>query len=161
MIKKILLGLAVIFIILQFFRIDKSVPEVDFSKDFLVNHTPPAHIKLIIEDTCYDCHSYKTNYPWYSQIAPVSWWMQGHIDHGRGELNFSKWTDYNARRADRKLEEAAEMILNGEMPLPSYTYGHWDADLSKEQREELAEWFEQIRKEVNVVQTDTSATDSN
>jgi hypothetical protein len=148
MIKKILLGLAVIFIILQFFRIDKSVPETDSSKDFLTLYSPPTQVKAVIEDTCYDCHSYKTNYPWYSTIAPVSWWMQDHIDHGREELNFSTWADYNLRRADHKLEEAAEMVLNEEMPLPSYTYGHWDANLSETQKNELAMWFEKLRTEI-------------
>jgi len=150
MIKKIILGLAIIFIVLQFFRIDKSVPEVDATKDFLSQYNPPSEIKAIIEDTCYDCHSYKTTYPWYSQIAPVSWWLQGHIDHAREELNFSTWADYNTKRADHKLEEAAEMVLNEEMPLPSYTYAHWDANLSKDQREAMAGWFEQLREEMKV-----------
>jgi len=150
MIKKIILGLAIIFIVLQFFRIDKSVPEVDAKKDFLTVYTPPVQVKAIIEDTCYDCHSYKTQYPWYSNIAPVSWWLAGHIDHGRGELNFSTWTDYNDRRADHKLEEAAEMVLNGEMPLPSYTYAHWDANLSEDQKTAMADWFEQLREEIKM-----------
>ncbi|MEP1151810.1 MAG: heme-binding domain-containing protein [Balneola sp.] len=148
MIKKILLGLAVIFIILQFFRIDKSVPETDPSKDFLTLHSPPTQVKAVIEDTCYDCHSYKTNYPWYSNIAPVSWWLQDHIDHGREELNFSTWADYSTNRADHKLEEAAEMVLSEEMPLPSYTYSHWDANLTDDQKNELAMWFEKLRTEM-------------
>lgn len=148
MIKKIVLGLAVVFIILQFFRIDKSVPEIDSSKDFLAITNPPTQVKMILEDTCYDCHSYKTKYPWYSNIAPVSWWLQDHVEHGRDELNFSTWGDYNARRADHKLEEASEMVLNEEMPLPSYTYAHWDADLSEDQKTAMASWFDQLREEM-------------
>lgn len=148
MIKKIVLGLAVVFIILQFFRIDKSVPDVDPSKDFLSVYAPPTQVKTIIEETCYDCHSYKTKYPWYSNIAPVSWWLKDHIDHGRDELNFSTWADYNTRRADHKLEEAAEMVLSEEMPLPSYTYAHWDAKLSEDQKTAVSDWFEQLRAEM-------------
>jgi hypothetical protein len=148
MFKKILLGLAVIFIIIQFFRIDRSVPEIDPNKDFLTIHTPTSEVGMIIKETCYDCHSYQTKYPWYSNIAPVSWWLKDHIEEGREELNFSTWADYNTRRADHKLEEAVEMVLNEEMPLPSYTYAHWDANLSEDQREALANWFEQIREEI-------------
>jgi hypothetical protein len=148
MIKKILLGLAVVFIIIQFFRIDKTVPETDPSKDFLTLHSPPTQVKAIIQNSCYDCHSYQTEYPWYSNIAPVSWWLQDHIEEGRDELNFSNWGDYNARRADHKLEEAAEMVLSEEMPLPSYTYAHWDANLNEEEQTAMAEWFEQLRVEL-------------
>ncbi len=145
MIKKILLGLAVVFIVLQFFRIDKSVPDVDPTKDFLASHSPPENLKLIVKTACYDCHSYKTKYPWYSNIAPLSWWIQEHIDHGREELNFSTWTDYRPKRADHKLEEAAEMVLSKEMPLPSYLRGHPEARLTVEQRTILADWFEEVR----------------
>lgn len=149
MTKKIVLGLAVVFIILQFFRIDKTVPVVEASGDFMNIHNPPNDIATILKTACYDCHSYKTKYPWYSNIAPVSWWIQEHIDHGREELNFSTWIDYSERRADHKLEEAAELVLNEEMPLPSYLRGHPEARLTAEQRTMLADWFEELRIQAN------------
>lgn len=146
--SKILLGLALLLIVLQFFGPDTSVPEYDGSKDLLTIHQPPQKISAIIQSACYDCHSYQTNYPWYSSIVPVSWWLQDHIDEGRDEFNLSLWADYPAERADHKLEEAVELVDEEEMPLPSYTWIHSDARLSDQERRELSEWFTSLRDEL-------------
>tara|TARA_R110002049_G_scaffold228405_1_gene400548 strand:- start:170 stop:652 length:483 start_codon:yes stop_codon:yes gene_type:complete len=145
MIKKILLALAVILIIMQFFTIDKSVPETNPAIDFMNVTSPTSEVATILKNGCYDCHSYNTKYPWYSNVAPVSWWVKDHIDHGRDELNFSLWGSYSAKRADHKLEESSEMVLEEEMPLPSYTWIHGDAKLSTEERTLLANWFDELR----------------
>lgn len=146
--SKILLGLALLLIVLQFFGPDTSVPEFDGSKDFLLVHQPQQEISAIIQSACYDCHSYQTNYPWYSSIVPVSWWLQDHIDEARDELNLSLWTDYPADRADHKLEEAIELIEAEEMPLPSYTWIHADARLSDQERRKLSAWFTSLREDL-------------
>lgn len=146
--SKILLGLALLLIVLQFFGPDTSVPEYDASKNFLTIHQPSQEIAAIIQSTCYDCHSYETTYPWYSNIEPVSWWLQNHINEGRDEFNLSLWADYPADRADHKLEEAIELVDAKEMPLPSYTWIHSDARLSDQQRRELSSWFTSLREEI-------------
>lgn len=148
MVKKILLGLAVVFVILQFFRIDKENPAADPSLDFMTLTNPPAEVATILKTACYDCHSHKTEYPWYTNVAPLSWWIADHINHGRGELNFSEWANYSYKRADHKLEEGVEMVEDHEMPLPSYTWAHGDARLSDEQRELLIDWFSDLRSEM-------------
>lgn len=145
MIQKSLTVLLIIFVGLQFFQIDKVNPDSDPNLDFINRTNPPEHIKGMLKTACYDCHSYQTKYPAYTYIQPLAWWIKDHIDHGRGELNFSKWGEYSTNRADHKLEEAAEYTLNEEMPLPSYTYAHGDARLTDTQRKELADWFEQQR----------------
>jgi hypothetical protein len=146
--SKILLGLALLLIVLQFFAPDTSVPEFDGSKDFLTTHQPSQEISDIIKSACYDCHSYQTNYPWYSTIVPVSWWLQDHIDEARDEFNLSLWTDYPADRADHKLEEAIELVEAEEMPLPSYTWVHSDARLSNQERQKLSAWFTSLREDL-------------
>ena len=77
----------------------------------------PITRDLVVE-ACFDCHSNQVVWPWYSNIAPVSWWVQEHVDEGRSELNFSEW-DRNQEEAN----ESAETVLEGEMP-PSY-YKPW------------------------------------
>jgi hypothetical protein len=67
---------------------------------------------------CFDCHSNQVVWPWYSNIAPISWWVQDHVVEGRSELNFSEWD-----RNQEEAYEAAETVLEGEMP-PSY-YKPW------------------------------------
>ncbi len=143
--KKIILALIVIFVIMQFFRIDKSTPEIDASKDFITITNPSAEVKEILTNTCYDCHSFETKYPWYSNVAPVSWWTKKHVNEGREELNFSVWGEYSAKKADHKLEECVEEVEEGEMPLESYTITHGDAKLTNEQKELLEVFFNGLR----------------
>ncbi|MEQ8524791.1 heme-binding domain-containing protein [Gracilimonas sp.] len=146
---KIFAGLFLMLIILQFFGPDTSSPATDPSKDFITNAQPPEQVSSILKSACYDCHSYQTKYPWYSNIEPVSWWLQDHIDEGRDEFNMSLWADYSTRRADHKLEEAIELVEEEEMPLPSYTWIHGDARLTSEQRQTLIEWFTTLRTEIS------------
>lgn len=155
--KYSLLILLVIFIVIQFFGIDKSVPEYDESGDFLSVYEPPAQVEEIFRTACYDCHSYATVYPWYSNIQPVGWWLQDHIEHGRDEMNLSLWEDYSVGDADHLLEEMVEMVGEEEMPLPSYTWAHADARLTDEQREELTTWVGNLRESLQQ-SADTSAT---
>lgn len=135
-------------VIIQFFRIDKSIPKYNKNKDLISLTNPPEQIETLLKSSCYDCHSYETNYPWYSNIAPISWWIGHHIDEGREHLNFSEWGNYTAKKAEHKLEECAEETEEGEMPLSSYTITHSDAKLTHEEIELLEEWFESEREKV-------------
>ena len=82
---------------------------------------------------CGDCHSNQTAWPWYSRIAPMSWLIASDVAEGRGRLNVSEW---NGRQ--RSADEAAEVVLEGEMPLPTYLIMHPNARLSEEERQALA-----------------------
>ena len=143
--KRILLGLLAILILIQLIPVDRSVPELDGRQDFLTMTSPSAEIATLVQDACYDCHSYKTKYPWYAKVAPVKFTIQRHIDHGRSELNFSLWGTYESSRADHKLEECAEEVREAHMPLESYVNMHPEAALTDEQRETLARWFDSLR----------------
>ncbi|MBM3944935.1 MAG: cytochrome C, partial [SAR202 cluster bacterium] len=82
---------------------------------------------------CFDCHSNESVWPWYSTIAPVSWLVYKDVVDGREHLNFSEW--------DRRQEadEAAEAVLEGEMPAGMYTWTHPDVRLSAADRAALAQ----------------------
>lgn len=140
-VKYIFVGLLVVFVIMQFFRIDKTNPKVEKTKDFIAITQPSADVEKMLRSACYDCHSNETKYPWYSNVAPVSWFLKDHIDEGREHLNFSVWGDYSEKKANHKLDECAEEVEEKEMPLDSYTWTHGDAKLSDAQRETLATWF--------------------
>lgn len=126
---------------IQFIRIDYSHPPIDPSKDFQTIAQPPAEVMSTLKSACYDCHSYETRYPWYSQVAPVSWWLGNHIREGREHLNFSTIGNLDAEDLRHQMEEAAENIREKEMPLKSYTWAHADARLSDTQRALLAQWL--------------------
>ena len=143
-VKKVLIFLLVVLVIMQFFRIDKTNPKVEKAKDLIAITNPPAVIEKMLRSACYDCHSNETKYPWYSNVAPVSWVLADHIKEGREYLNFSKWGDYSEDKANHKLHECEEEVEHKEMPIKGYTLTHGDADLSDEQREKLADWFKSI-----------------
>ena len=146
MVRKILMVLFVILALIQFIRIDKTPHEIDITMDFtssMVNTDP--EVLQLIRNACYDCHSYETKYPWYTNIAPVSWWINGHIDHGREELNFSEWHTYEPKRQSHKMEECVEHVKKEKMPLTSYTWIHPEARLSDAQREKLVWFFDSLR----------------
>ena len=97
-------------------------------------------MKAILRRACYDCHSHETHWPWYSRIAPISWWVVEHVDHGRGDLNFSEWPNFDFEAQQIEFLDIAEQVENGEMPLPNYLILHRDARLSDEDRRILLEW---------------------
>ncbi|MCB0761247.1 MAG: heme-binding domain-containing protein [Flavobacteriales bacterium] len=139
--KKILLALLVILIGIQFIRVDKSVPKYRPSNDFIVSIAADGPAAVKFKEACYDCHSYETTYPWYFNIAPVSWWLKGHINGGRKHLNFSEWAAYSDDDRAHALKEMQEEIEEKHMPLGSYTWTHPEARLSDEDRAMLITWL--------------------
>lgn len=83
---------------------------------------------------CYDCHSNETVWPWYSNVAPVSWRVISHTNEGRESLNFSEW---NVPQED--AHEAAESVRDGSMPLRVYLLTHAEARLSDQEKALLAQ----------------------
>ncbi len=144
MIKKILLLLLVLLILGQLIRIDKSVPDTDAQLDLFAMHDAPADIKAMVKGACYDCHSYETVYPWQTEIAPVSWWIKGHIKNGRLNTNFSEWGSYDKNKRKYKGEECSEVLEDLRMPPKSYRFMHTAAQLSEDDRKKLADWFRKL-----------------
>jgi hypothetical protein len=147
--KTILLILVGLLVVAQFIPSDRSVPTVEPGADFLTAVDAPPAIATLIKNACYDCHSYQSEYPWYAKVAPLSFWIQGHINGGRKHLNFSDWTSYPAEKAAHKLEECFEEVQERHMPMKSYTWLHPEAKLSDEQVSALAQWFQQLYRSEN------------
>jgi len=137
------ISLAVIgaFAVMQLFPIDKTNPPSDPAKDFITIENPPSPIADLMKNACYDCHSYHTEYPWYTNVQPVGWWIQGHYRGAREELNFSEWSNYNAKRKAHKMKEASEEVEGRDMPLKSYVNMHPEAKLSDEEVKMLVDYF--------------------
>ncbi|AKA33740.1 heme-binding domain-containing protein [Flagellimonas lutaonensis] len=144
--KKIAVALLVVLVVMQFIRPDKNQTDnPDYVAVFEAETSPSEEVKKILKQSCYDCHSDHTEYPWYNNIAPVSYWLADHIDHGKGHLDFSDWQNYDAEKKDHKLEEIVEEVKEGEMPLKEYTWTHSEARLTKEQREMITTWAQAAR----------------
>jgi hypothetical protein len=144
MVKKVLkitvLVLAVLFVALQFFRPDHANPPENAAETLESSTAVPDDVKMILSRSCADCHSNRTIYPWYSNVSPFSWFLDNHIRDGRRELNLSVWNTYEARKKIRKLDEICEQVESGDMPLPSYLWIHWDAEMKRGEAETLCNW---------------------
>ena len=134
-----------LFLLIQSFRFAKTAEAFDPAKDFTTLTFANAEVAHTLKIACYDCHSNQPTYPWYSNIAPISWWMQNHIDEGGHHLNFSEWGTYSEKRKDHKLEECIEMVEESEMPMASYTWMHKEAKLTDAQKLQLIEYFKAVK----------------
>lgn len=102
--------------------------------------TVPDSVSPILRRSCYDCHSNETRWPWYSRVAPSSWFVSRHVEKGRSELNFSEWPHFDFEEQERAMHEIQEEIEDQEMPLKSYLLLHPDARLSDADRKVLLRW---------------------
>lgn len=139
--SKILLGLVAVFVIIQFFPIEKNQSDDELysiSKKYEV----PEKVASILKVACNDCHSNHTDYPWYSKIQPVAWWLADHVKEGKRELNFSNFITRPVAVQNKKFDEIAKEVEEKEMPLGAYTaLGlHSGANLTDDQRKTLVNW---------------------
>ncbi len=141
LLKKLVYVVAIILVIIQFIRPAKNEGEAlgpqDISKAVSVSDT----VMQILKTSCFDCHSNRTQYPWYTYIQPLGFWTTHHVNEGKEELNFSEFASYTAKRQMKKFKEMGEQLKEKEMPLFSYTIIHRNAVLTPEQITILNSWI--------------------
>ena len=140
--KVILLVLAAGVIVIQFFRPERNLGERKGEGDLLEVQELPSKLAGLLEAACYDCHSNHTNYPWYSRMAPFSWYLHAHIRHGKDQVNFSQYGDLDTLARIALLSEICEVVESGTMPLRSYTLIHPEARMDDADAEALCLWTE-------------------
>ncbi|MEX0315760.1 MAG: heme-binding domain-containing protein [Allomuricauda sp.] len=144
--KKAAIFLLIVLIGMQFYRPGKNEADLKtYVAAFESETSPSEEVKVILKTACYDCHSSNTRYPWYNNIAPISYWLDHHIEEGKEHLDFSEWESYTVKKKDHKLEELIEEVEEGEMPLNSYTWTHQDARLTEDQKKLLMDWAKKAR----------------
>jgi hypothetical protein len=120
---------------------NNEVLETDFTKTFTV----PTNIQNLLKNSCYDCHSNNTNYPWYNKIQPVSWFLEHHIKEGKKELNFSEFGGYSERRQKSKIKSIISQVRDDEMPLWTYTLIHRDTKLSEDDKKLITNYLNELK----------------
>lgn len=145
LLKNIVFAFLLLFGIAQFFGPEKNEGSLESVNAFLAETNPPENVKAILQESCFDCHSNSTRYPWYNNITPINYWLADHVKDGKKHLDFSNWEGNSVKRKDRKMEELIEMVEQKEMPLPSYTYTHSEAELSDAQIQAVIDWANQVR----------------
>jgi Haem-binding domain len=126
----LLVGLVAI----QFVPVERTNPPVE-------SDVPAApELKAVLRRSCYDCHSNETRWPWYSYVAPISFWMAKDVREGRREVNFSVWNQFTGSRRARKFKEIVEQVEQGKMPQWYYVLVHPDAKLTVDNKEMIIQW---------------------
>ncbi len=130
MLRKIILTIVALLVIFQVIPYGKNHqnPKVESEVKW---DTPKT--KELFMRACGDCHSNKTKWPSYSDIAPASWFVYAHVEEGREHFNVSMWNIQKKNKGD----EAAEELEEGDMPLFSYLFAHPEAKLTKNEKEQL------------------------
>lgn len=142
-IKALLLLLAILFVVIQFFPSGLPENEVEDHRSLSNSGIAGDSIIVLLKNSCYDCHSNQTDFPWYSRVKPVAWFLSNHIKEGKEHLNFSEWQDYSTREKLGLIDDIAEETESGAMPLKSYLIIHRDAKLDEAEISALKKWGEQ------------------
>ena len=113
---------AAIFIVLfgvaQLFRPDRTNPPTDASRTIQAHAGASGELVAVLDRSCGDCHSNDTKWPWYTQVAPVSWLMAQGVSEGRKAVNFSEWGVYSLEERGTLLTAACQDVTDGRMPGP-------------------------------------------
>ncbi len=140
------LVLACGFLLLQFSPAAKTNPLADDTRTLAARLHVTPEVRTILARSCDDCHSNRTHWPWYSHVAPVSWWLTDHVNHGRRHMNFSDWARYDQAAADHLLNDICKTVKQGYMPLDSYTLMHRAAVLTPQDVGTLCAWTQTERQ---------------
>lgn len=134
--------LAIAFVAAQFIRPAKTNPTFASTQTIenVVNVPPDIHATLM--RACGDCHSDQTQWPWYSNVAPMSWMVIDHVDSGRSHINLSTWVHPGKEPQDSidRLKAMCREVQSGGMPLTSYLLIHWNSKLSADDVKNICAW---------------------
>lgn len=140
--------LIVLFVVAQFIPVHKPKVIQDNPNDFLLNTKMPGHLASMFQESCYDCHSNQTKYPWYAHIAPTSWLLARDVTHGRRHLNFSNWNQMSKADKISALNDIVTEVKDGDMPFFAYPIMHPKARMSKADRKEMVDWAKNYQNEI-------------
>jgi hypothetical protein len=100
----------------------------------------------VVQRSCQNCHSERTDWPWYSYVAPASWLIERDVQQGRSHMNLSHWDQYCVEKREDILVEISAMIRSRQMPPSRYLRLHPDAKLSDEEIDLIYKWARAERK---------------
>lgn len=144
--KRLLLAaIVVVVLVIQLFRPSRTNPPIDAKREITATVDIPPAVAAILSRSCDDCHSNRTVWPWYSNIAPISWLVAYDVGHGRNAMNFSEWSAYSAEKLGKLREQICDEVSEGEMPGSGYALLHPDAKLTSADVEEVCHWSQPVR----------------
>src|SRR3972149_2296315 len=134
-----------VLVAIQFFGPVRTSPATDPSETLAATGRLTPEGAAILHRSGRDGRPNATRWPWYSRVAPRSWGVIGHVNHGRRRMNLSKWASYDPEDARGFLADMCALTRRHDMPLPSYTWIHRDARLSDQEIAAVCAWTEALR----------------
>ena len=150
MIRKIAWIALIALVAIQFIRPARNNGTFSGPHDISHSVQTPDSILSILKTSCYDCHSNRTIYPWYTNINPIGFWLKSHVDEGKRSINFSDLSGFTKKKLDHRLGDITEQIVGSEMPISSYTLIHRYAMLDSSQVSALKKWVHAERATLDV-----------
>jgi hypothetical protein len=138
--RRLILILVIILLGIQLYRPARTNPPANSAHTLKAIAQVPPDVEQILDRSCSDCHTYNTVWPWYSNVAPVSWFVTSDVNGGRRHLNLSEWATYPSEKQQRRLGDICDEVKAGDMPLRQYTWMHADTKLSDSQRQAICAW---------------------
>ena len=143
--KWLVISVVFFFVAIQFVRPARTNPAVDESQTIFARTQMPPPVAAIVNRSCADCHSNKTVWPWYTNVAPVSWFIVNHVNEGRPRLNLSEWGKLDRDRQSKKLQQICDEVSDGGMPLSTYTPLHPGSKPTPADVKALCDWTDAER----------------
>lgn len=138
----------VLFAILQLFQPDRNLSSENLKTELANHYAIPDSVEVLLNTTCYDCHSNNTDYPWFVNVQPIGWYVQSKINKGKAKLNFSEFANFDKKEAADKLNHIENVMNKNSMPINAYSWYNKDAALTIEQREMIAKWAANLSKQI-------------
>jgi Haem-binding domain len=137
-------GVAVL-ILIQFIPVRRTNPPVVASRSLEAHVDVPIPVRIVLQRSCYNCHSSATLWPWYSHVAPISWYVVHDVNTGRSHINFQDWAaQVNAQEGNEHLGLICKLIRDGSMPPAAYRVMHQDAYVSPEEANTVCAWSQKF-----------------
>lgn len=127
-------GLCVLFGLIQLIPYGRTHTNPDAR---IEPHWDSPRTRALVVRACFDCHSNQTNWPWYANVAPMSWAVQFDVEAARSVINFSEWD-----REQPLAVYSARSVVTDSMPPYKYKMAHPEADLTPEEKRDLVNGLE-------------------
>jgi Haem-binding domain len=142
---KIILGILALLIVIQAIRLSRTNPPVIPSRTLEAHVEVPPEVLSVFKRSCYDCHSNSTVWPWYSNIAPVSWYVIRDVNVGRSHVNLQDWeAQVNEQEGKEHLGLVCKLVREGKMPPADYRIIHKGTDVSPAETQAICAWSQKV-----------------
>jgi hypothetical protein len=143
--KRIVLWVLVLFVLIQGIQPRRTNPPVTPSRSLEAHLNVPPQVQSVLQRTCYNCHSSATVWPWYSHVAPASWYVVHDVNAARSHINFQDWeAQVSPQEGKEHLGLICKLIQNGQMPPADYRLMHKDGNLTPEEASAVCDWSKQF-----------------